>query len=105
MAAMATAEAAVLRVLRAGRLAYLLQRQAHFLLWKDAAPMSSSARRMTDAAAQLERLGAVRADERAARPTPLCSTPLALALHRSDVERDVSLDIGTMQGQGQGCGA
>ena len=69
MAAMATAEAAVLRVVRAGRLAHLLQRQAHFLLWKDAAPMSSSARRMTNAAAQLERLGAVRADERAARPT------------------------------------
>ena len=59
---MATAEAAVLGVVMAGRLALVLPRQAHFHLWKDAAPMSSSARRMTNAGLQLERLGSVRAD-------------------------------------------
>ena len=61
---MATAEAAVLGVVMAGRLAHVLRRQAHFQMWKDAAPMSSSARRMMEDAAILERLGSVRAEWR-----------------------------------------
>ena len=39
---MVTAEAAVLGVVMAGRLAHVLRRQAHFQMWKDAAPMSSA---------------------------------------------------------------
>ena len=65
---MATAEAAVLGVVMAGRLALVLPRQAHFHLWKDAAPMSSSARRMLREHLTLERLGAVRADFTRAQP-------------------------------------
>ena len=60
---MATAEAAVLGVVMAGRLAHVLGRQAHFQMWKDAAPtLSSIARGMLGEHLLLERLGAVRAD-------------------------------------------
>ena len=65
---MATAEAAVLRVVMAGRLALVLRRQAHFQMWKDAAPMSSIARGMLREHLLLERLGAVRADLMRAQP-------------------------------------
>ena len=65
---MITAEAAVLGVVMAGRLAHVLRRQAHFQMWKDAAPMSSIARGMLREHLLLERLGAVRADGHVAQP-------------------------------------
>ena len=65
---MATAEAVVLRVLRAGRLAHLLQRQAHFHLWKDAAPMSSKLAGCCGNISRSNGFGAVRADLMRAQP-------------------------------------
>ena len=80
MAAIATAEAAGLGMVMAGRLALVLPRWAHFHLWKDAAPRRPGARRWTRAAAQLERLGAVRSDR---------------YLHTRDGARSVQVRTGT----------
>ena len=60
MAAMATAEAAVLGMVMAGRLALVLPRQAHFHSRQDATPRRPGARRWTGVPAVLCHVEAVR---------------------------------------------
>ena len=75
MAAMATAEAAVLGMVMAGRLALVLPRQAHFHSRQDATPRRPGGGTKTREHLTLERLGVVRADFRGAQPHPRAVPP------------------------------